>query len=79
MGEEGGLVCCEWEVGGKAIGVPLVLDDLAQAVEHAIVVFLTGDRGALLELTVRVEWVSGRGLIDCNWEEIREVELTLGS
>ena len=59
----------------ELVGVPLVLDDLAQTVEHAIVVFLTGDRGTLLELTVG--WI---GLVgDCNWGEIREVELTLES
>lgn len=33
--------------------IPLMLDDLAEAVEHAIVVLGTGNRSATLKLTVK--------------------------
>jgi hypothetical protein len=45
---------------GKGLCVPLVLDDLAQAVEHAIVVVLTGGGDALLELSAGVSGEGGR-------------------
>ena len=38
---------------GMYWNLPFLLDDLAEAVQHAIVVFTTGDRRSGLKLTVR--------------------------
>lgn len=40
-----------YRVVGSGGDIPFIADDLAEAVEHAIVSFLTGSASALLQLT----------------------------